>query len=201
VLVPLRGVFEALGAQVRWLPAAREVRVVAGDKTVRLPIHASVAYTNGRRIPLEVPAQIVRGRTLVPLRFVAEALGAEVEWLPDQRLVQVKSPSTAPRAVKVKEVIEGAKKLQGKEVVLSGVYQGWRPPSGPATKAGPPVTRSDWGFADDTGAIYVTKGAPPLDPYADRGKPVKVWGIVRISPRGIVYIEATKVSLLPSKGR
>lgn len=196
VLVPLRGVFEQLGAEVVWMSVVKEVRIAAGGKIIRLPLNSTVAYMNGLQLPVEVPAQIMKGRVMVPLCFIADALGVTVGWFPDQHLVRIESCLTKTKTMKVKEIIDQAERLQGKEVSLLGIYQGWQPSSGPATNAGPPVTRSDWGFSDGTGAIYVTKAAPNLDPYKDIGKAVRVRGIIRISPKGIVYIEATEVAVL-----
>ena len=80
VLVPLRVIFEALGAPVGWDAATRTVTAVRGATTIRLEIGSQTAYISGEPVALDVPAQIRDGRTLVPLRFVAEALGAAVAW-------------------------------------------------------------------------------------------------------------------------
>jgi len=80
VLVPLRVIFEALGAPVRWDAATRTITAVKGDTTIQLEIGSPNAYILGEPVALDVPAQIQDGRTLVPLRFVAEALGAAVAW-------------------------------------------------------------------------------------------------------------------------
>lgn len=80
VLVPLRGIFEKMGAFVEWNPANRTVRAVRGTTVVELQIGSRVARVNGAQITLDVPAQIVSGRTLVPLRFISESLGANVQY-------------------------------------------------------------------------------------------------------------------------
>jgi hypothetical protein len=49
---------------------------------IELPIGEPKMIVNGREQPIDVPAQIIEGRTMVPLRFVSEALGAEVDWEP-----------------------------------------------------------------------------------------------------------------------
>ncbi|WP_446674095.1 stalk domain-containing protein [Paenibacillus sp. 598K] len=79
-LVPLRGIFEALGAEVRWTAATRTVTAVKGDTTVSLRIGQSTASVNGQSVRLDAPAVVASGRTMVPLRFVSEALGASVQW-------------------------------------------------------------------------------------------------------------------------
>ncbi|MFZ5688606.1 MAG: stalk domain-containing protein [Bacillota bacterium] len=80
VLVPLRAIFEALGAEVKWDEKTRTVTAVKGSARIQLAIGSNTALKDGARVTLDVPARIIDGRTLVPLRFVTEALGAEVEW-------------------------------------------------------------------------------------------------------------------------
>ena len=80
VLVPLRGVFEEMGAYVQWDSAARMVVATSGNTDVRLRIGDRQAQVNGQWQTLDVPARIVNGSTMVPLRFVSEALGADVMW-------------------------------------------------------------------------------------------------------------------------
>jgi outer membrane protein assembly factor BamB len=80
-LVPFRGLFEALGATVDWDTANRTVTGTAGTVIIKLKIGSTVATVGGREVTLDVPAEIVNGRTVVPLRFVVENLGAKVEWV------------------------------------------------------------------------------------------------------------------------
>jgi len=90
-LVPLRGIFEALGAEVQWDGATRTVTAVRDGTTVVLTIGAKTAHKNGAPVTLDVPAKIVSGRTLVPLRFVSESLGAGVRWVQETRTVVITS--------------------------------------------------------------------------------------------------------------
>ncbi len=79
-LVPMRAIFEALGAELEWNGVTRAVTATRGDRVIELTIGQMTARVNGEPVDLEVPAQIVADRTFVPLRFVAQALGAEVGW-------------------------------------------------------------------------------------------------------------------------
>jgi hypothetical protein len=79
-MVPMRGVFEALKAEVKWDGATQTVTATKGDTTIKLTIGNNYAYVNGQKVALTAEAIIVNGSTMVPLRFVAEALGAKVEW-------------------------------------------------------------------------------------------------------------------------
>ena len=88
-LVPMRKIFETLGAEVTWDGAARKVLAVKGDRIVELVIGNSEAFVNGERFSLDVPATIQGDRTLVPLRFVAESLNCDVKWVAENHRVVI----------------------------------------------------------------------------------------------------------------
>jgi len=88
-LVPLRAIFEALGAEVDWNQSTQTVTAVKDGVTVSLKIGSNILTKNGENITLDVPAQIVGSRTLVPVRAVAESFGAEVVWNQSSRTVTV----------------------------------------------------------------------------------------------------------------
>lgn len=79
-MVPLRAIFEALGASVEWDDATKTVTSVKGETTVKLTIGDNAIYKNGEAKELDVPAQIVDDRTLVPVRAIAESFDANVGW-------------------------------------------------------------------------------------------------------------------------
>ena len=79
-LASMRGFFEALGAVVGWEPDTRTAVGSRGGITVRVPIDSMAPTVNGEVRTISVPAQIINGRTYIPLRFVSEALGDEVVW-------------------------------------------------------------------------------------------------------------------------
>jgi hypothetical protein len=80
VLVPLRGVMEKLGAYVSYDAATKRVTANRGDVDIELRIGERMATVNGSLVSLDAPAIEYRGSTMVPLRFMGEALGAEVLW-------------------------------------------------------------------------------------------------------------------------
>ena len=80
VLVPMADIFDALGATVSWDASTQTVTGIKGDTSVILTIGSSTATIGEEEDNLDVPAQIVDGHTVVPLRFVSEALGAQVSW-------------------------------------------------------------------------------------------------------------------------
>lgn len=102
VLIPVRFVSEALGAKVGF--EGKTVIITQGAKNVRLTIGSNAALVNGERLVLDTKAVAVSGRTLVPLRFVSEALGQKVRWDAVSRWVWIgeeKVPSLQESDVKV----------------------------------------------------------------------------------------------------
>ncbi len=79
-LVPMRFIFEALGASVSWDDSTKTATGSLGDTRVRVPVGSLSAFVDETPVPLDVPAKIVNGRTLVPARFVAESFGCDVRW-------------------------------------------------------------------------------------------------------------------------
>jgi len=80
-MVPMRVIFEALGAQVIWNGNTRTVTGIKSDTIIVLIIGNEVATINGQSQTLDQAAVVIDGSTLVPLRFVGEALDAEVQWV------------------------------------------------------------------------------------------------------------------------
>jgi len=89
VLVPLRGVFEQMGANVFWNQQSHIVTATRAGTDVELTIGNRTATINGSPVTLDVPALVVGGSTMVPIRFVSEALGAQVGWLAADNLVTI----------------------------------------------------------------------------------------------------------------
>src|SRR3990170_3282714 len=95
VLVPLRGIFEKMGAVVEWNAATRTVRAARGTTLVELQIGSRIARVDGRAVTLDVPPMVVGGRTLVPLRFISESLGAAVDYRAESRTMLISTTGQA----------------------------------------------------------------------------------------------------------
>ncbi|MBI2874675.1 MAG: hypothetical protein HYY09_06275 [Firmicutes bacterium] len=89
-LVPMRAILEAVDAKVAWDAKTRTVTASKQGITLILTIGNGSALVNGKETPLDVPARILEGRTLVPLRFVSENLGERVTWNPETRTISIK---------------------------------------------------------------------------------------------------------------
>ena len=79
-LVPLRFVSEAFGARVDWDPTTGSVPISLADTSILLRIGRRDVVINDRTVLLDVAPTLLNGRTMVPLRFVSEVLGAAVNW-------------------------------------------------------------------------------------------------------------------------
>lgn len=90
-LVPVRAVFEAMGAQVHWDELTKTVTTVQGDRVVKLTLGSNVLRVNENKVFLDVPAVQVNDRTLVPVRAIAEGLGARVDWQEETSTVIITS--------------------------------------------------------------------------------------------------------------
>ncbi|WP_309120807.1 copper amine oxidase N-terminal domain-containing protein [Paenibacillus sp.] len=79
-LVPFRAIAASLKADVSFDATTQTVTVVRGDVTVKLTLGSDTAYVNDVSVKLDVAAESVEGRTVIPLRFLAEAFDAKVEF-------------------------------------------------------------------------------------------------------------------------
>ena len=96
-LVPVRAIFEALGAEVTWDGDTKTVKSSKGNDFVSVTIGENLLYKNGEPVEIDVPAQIVNDRTLVPLRAVSEAYGCQVNWDEVLRKVFIDFTETEPQ--------------------------------------------------------------------------------------------------------
>jgi hypothetical protein len=93
-LVPIRAVIEALGGSVSWDASDKKVIISLGNNTVELWIDNPIARINGSNEYIDsenhnVKPVIINGRTMLPLRFVAESLGCDVSWDPVNKSVTI----------------------------------------------------------------------------------------------------------------
>lgn len=88
-LIPVRGISEALDAEVTWNGGDMTVEIKKDGSDMLLYIDSDTALFDGEEVTLEMPAMIKNGRTMVPLRFVMEAFDVEVDWDQDTRTVEI----------------------------------------------------------------------------------------------------------------
>ncbi|HJV47287.1 MAG TPA: copper amine oxidase N-terminal domain-containing protein, partial [Bacillota bacterium] len=93
-LIPIRGVSESLKADVQWDSTAQTVTINRDGTTIVLTVGSNVATINGESVTLDAPSSIMNGRAFVPLRFISEALKAQVNWVPDGQIIDINDGST-----------------------------------------------------------------------------------------------------------
>lgn len=100
-MVPIRFLSETFGADVKWDEATKSVTVVNGEDKIVMTI-GSLTYTiNGEENTLDVPAQIIDSRTLVPVRAVLEAFGKKLYWNETNSIIAIDNEEIAPTAEEV----------------------------------------------------------------------------------------------------
>lgn len=95
-LVPMRDIFEALGANVQWDAYTQGITATRATTTVKMQMGRPNASLNGQTVMLDQPPLMVNGRTMVPLRFVSEAMGASVNYDNRLQLVSISTNGAAP---------------------------------------------------------------------------------------------------------
>lgn len=195
VMVGFRDMAEGLGATVTHDEATGTVTARNGATVVQLSVGAREAFVGARLVELPTASALIDGRLAVPLRFLAEAFGASIDYDKDANIVNVIPPAEpTPAPVKLQAILEAPSEFAGRTVIVAGEYRGWRPSLfAPATSAGPPVTRSDWVLQDETGEIYCTVTnsveAPfPLLPTEEMGRRIVVQGRVAIAESAQPYL-------------
>lgn len=94
-LVPVAVIAKNLGGQSSWDGKAREVAITYGQTQISLKIDSQDAYINGNLTKLDVPATIINNRTIVPLRFISEAMQYDVQYDATNKQVLISSPAQA----------------------------------------------------------------------------------------------------------
>lgn len=88
-LVPVRAIFETFFMNVEWDGGTKTIEAYNRNNEIIMTIDNKIAYINGKKYELDVPPMIISGRTLVPIRFIAESLGAKVGWDGKTRTVKI----------------------------------------------------------------------------------------------------------------
>lgn len=88
-MLPLRTIFESIGAEVKWDQSTQTVTAVKNDTIITMQIHSKTVQINNQTHELDVPPQLLNNKTMVPVRFVSEALGAEVTWNGKEGIVEI----------------------------------------------------------------------------------------------------------------
>lgn len=119
VLVPMRGVLESLGYSVHWKEHTQTVVAMKNGMELSLPLNSKTITVNDKQVSIDVPAQLHGSRTFVPLRFLAEYSGADVQWDAASSTVVIHSAEAEGCQKEDAVVYIQTNKMQGSGVVLS----------------------------------------------------------------------------------
>lgn len=121
ILVPMRTIFESLGYSVIWEPKEKTITGIKGSTNIQMQIDQKTAQKNGKPISLETPPILIQSTTMVPIRFVAESVQAEVDWNTDSHIVHITSAESKNQTPSLEDsvVLIQTDKLQGSGVILS----------------------------------------------------------------------------------
>jgi hypothetical protein len=88
-LVPMRNIFEELGLIVNWEPTTKTAQGTSAGNSIMFTIGSNKALVNNQEKSLDVPASIIDGRTMIPLRFLSENIGYKVDWIERSNLILI----------------------------------------------------------------------------------------------------------------
>lgn len=108
VFIPMRSIFQELGATVHWDAASSAITATQNNDTVQLKIGSKQAMINGRSTVLDATPTARRGVTFVPTRFASESLGIHVKWNDSKRTVFLTTPKASSKTL-VNVVVNGKK--------------------------------------------------------------------------------------------
>ena len=87
----MRAIFEALSADVSWDGDTSTATATKGETVVKITENKTTTYVNNAPYELDVPATILNGRFVVPVRFISESFGCKVDWIDATKTVVIKS--------------------------------------------------------------------------------------------------------------
>lgn len=122
ILVPIRAIFEALGATVDWNGEKKEVLSTKGDITIKMYQDDTTMYRNGQSITLDVPAKNIDGRILVPVRVISESFNLQVGWDGNTKTVSIIGDSNK---FVMLYTIDGSSKAFDIDLVENQLSAGW----------------------------------------------------------------------------
>lgn len=116
-LIPVRAMIEALNGSVSWDSDTQTATLNHDDDEIRLTINSSTAYFNNEEKTIDVSPVIINGRTMLPVRFIAESFGFEISWNENEKSITVvkSEPNTDTESVAAEEKTEQNNEAQNND--------------------------------------------------------------------------------------
>lgn len=102
-MAPMRAIFEKLGAEITWDDKLKKVTAEKGKTVVEITIGSNKAYIDGKEVALDQKAEIKNGYTFIPVRFVSEVFGGDIQWDSKARAVYITVKPEEPEVIEIKE--------------------------------------------------------------------------------------------------
>lgn len=107
-MVPVRAIFEGIGANVEWNPSSKTITGKKDNTTIVMQIGDNIMTINNKTVEMDSAAMIIDERTYAPARYVAEAFGYEVSWNSELKEVYINDKTISPAAVKTETSTKSA---------------------------------------------------------------------------------------------
>ncbi len=104
-LLPFRAIYEFLGADVFWNDKTRSVTAKRGQIQVELQVDNRMAIVNNEKVMIDVAARIQNNRLMVPIRFFAQTLGAQVDWDENEKIISISLETVSGITLDNREVV------------------------------------------------------------------------------------------------
>lgn len=105
-LIPVRAISEGFGAEVGWDQETKTVTITKGETVITLKLDDRTATVNDEAVELDVAAELMNNRTVVPLRFIAESLGLKVDWDGETETIELDEEESDSEEVVEEEVTD-----------------------------------------------------------------------------------------------
>ncbi len=200
--IPVRAVFEELGWEVKWDSPSKSIKISAPNQPeIRIQVGNPQVRIGTRLDDFAAAPQRRGGVTYIPASLLKVLPGVQMRWDNQHKALHIDAvPTGSPVNAEISELLANPPGWLNKTVTITGEYTGWQgDPFSPATRKGPPVTRSDWTVRDATSSIYCSARSAPSDspialrPYEDCGRRIVVTGAVRLATGGFPYLTPTKI--------
>lgn len=178
-MVPLRAIFEALGATVEWDQATQTVTSIKDDTIIKLTINNHNMLVSGNSVTLDTPACIIEERTLVPVRAISEAFNLNVEWDGNTRTVII----TSRNDVSKQKAFNALKNT----IINKGIYFSEENWNAITLNFGEEKSLNIMAYEQDTQAISYTYMSV-LDDGTKIGVKTSIFG-KEMPPQGAIYME------------
>ena len=120
-LVPARESFEKIGASVTWIKDTDQVQVVYKDMVVLMKINDNKATVNGQLFNMSIPPKLINSKTMIPVRFVSEAMGLTVNWDNNTRIINISEPIVQDTTTETTTITETTTQAQKADIEIQKI--------------------------------------------------------------------------------